>query len=164
MKKSSISKWVFMKLILISDSHGNKAGIDKIFKNKEFDYLFFMGDGLSDLGTYINLNNVYAVSGNCDFFSKVDNEKYVELDGIKIFMTHGNKYGVKSTIDHIVSRGKELGVDFVFYGHTHRRNIENIDNIYFINPGKFYPNCDGDSIGIEIIVDENGVRIGDIRV
>ena len=68
-----------MRIMLISDSHGNKLGIDKIFSTQKFDYLFFMGDGLNDLGDYIYLDNVFAVSGNCDFFSKVDNEKCVEI-------------------------------------------------------------------------------------
>jgi putative phosphoesterase len=153
-----------MKLILISDSHGNKEGIDKIFSQLDFDYLFFMGDGLSDLGTYINLEYVYAVSGNCDFFSRVDNEKCLELGEYKIFMTHGNKYGVKSSLNHLIERGDEVGANLVFYGHTHRQNIEYINNVYYINPGKFYPNSDGESVGIEVVLDENGVRAGTFRI
>ena len=56
-----------MKIVIISDSHGNKLAIDTVFKTIEFDYLFFLGDGLNDLGDYIYLDNVIAVSGNCDF-------------------------------------------------------------------------------------------------
>ena len=153
-----------MRLLVISDSHGNKAGINKIFENESFDYMFFLGDGLSDLGTYINLENVFAVSGNCDFFSKVINEKTIELEGFKIFFTHGNKYGVKSSLTHLIERGKEVGAHIVLYGHTHRKSIENIDGIYFINPGKFYPNYEGESSGVEILLDENGVRVGNLII
>ena len=153
-----------MKLILLSDSHGNKKAIDKIFEKESFDYLFFMGDGLSDLGTYINLENVYAVSGNCDFFSKVENEKVLDLCGYKIFLTHGNRYGVKSNLNLLVERAQEVGANLVFYGHTHRKHIEKIGETYFINPGKFYPNYEGESIAVELFLDEKGIRAGILRI
>ena len=72
-----------MKLILISDSHGNSKGINKILDSQNFDYLFFMGDGLGDLGAALNLDNVYVVSGNCDFLSSIPNERFVEIDNLK---------------------------------------------------------------------------------
>lgn len=153
-----------MKIILISDSHGNKLGIDKLFKDVQFDYLFFMGDGLGDLDNYIYLDHVYAVSGNCDFFSRVENERYVELEGKKIFMTHGNKYGVKLGLTHLINRAKELEVDFVFYGHTHNMKVEKIDDIYFINPGKFSPNYDKESRGIILTIEEDNIRIEDLVI
>ena len=90
-----------MRLVVISDSHGNSLGIDKIFKTLEFDYLFFLGDGLSDVGDYIYLENVYAVSGNCDFFSNIPNEREFYLNNIKFFITHGNKYFVKSSLNFL---------------------------------------------------------------
>jgi len=153
-----------MKVILISDSHGNKNSIDKIFNNLQFDYLFFLGDGLGDLGTYINLDNVFAVSGNCDFFSRVENEKFFELAGYKIFITHGNKYGVKSTLNHLQERGEELNANIVVFGHTHKKYFEKIGDIYYINPGKFSKNTDGDSCGVELTLDENGVEVKDFVI
>ena len=144
-----------MKLILISDSHGNRDGIDKIFSTKKFDYLFFMGDGLNDLGLYYVMNNVFAVSGNCDFFSKVENEKFVDLNGKKIFITHGNKYGVKSNLNQLIDKANDIGADFVFYGHTHKQKAEKIGETYFINPGSFHKNSFGKSIGLEIVIDKD---------
>ena len=80
-----------MKIVVISDSHGNSIGIDKIFQNIKFDYLFYLGDGLNDLGNYIFLDNVFAVSGNCDFFSDYPNEREFNLNNIKFLITHGNR-------------------------------------------------------------------------
>lgn len=126
-----------MKIIIISDSHGNKQGIDKIFKDYKFDYLVFCGDGLDDLGDYIYLDNVFAVSGNCDFFSREPNELVFELEGSKFLITHGHKYKVKLFLDELYSRAKELNANYVLYGHTHIQRIDNIDNICFFNPGSF---------------------------
>lgn len=153
-----------MKIIVISDSHGNSKGIDKLFSDKNFDYLFFLGDGLSDLGTYINMENVIVVSGNCDFFSKVVNEKYFELQNKKIFMTHGNKYGVKSSLNSLIEKSKQLNADIVFYGHTHKQKIDKFGDIFYINPGSFSKNVRGKSTGLEIEIIGSNIIINKIEV
>lgn len=143
-----------MRIVVISDSHGNKKGIDKIFKTQNFDYLFFLGDGLIDLGSYIYLDNVFAVSGNCDFFSSIENEKVVVLENKKIFYTHGNKYGVKSSLDNLINEGKEVGADFVLFGHTHKKIAIEQDGVLIINPGSFHKSADGISRGLILNIDE----------
>ena len=55
------------KILLISDSHGYETYINTLLQ-KDYDYIFFMGDGLRDLGSIINLDNVYYVKGNCDYY------------------------------------------------------------------------------------------------
>ena len=125
-----------VKIILISDSHGKIEYIENIFNNHEFDYLFFMGDGLSDLGDHIKDSNVYAVSGNCDGWDAIEpNEKTFNIGNFRFFITHGNKYGVKYAISPLISRASEENVNVVCYGHTHRQDIVEIDNVYYINPG-----------------------------
>ena len=126
-----------MKLLLISDSHGNKAGIDKLFKRYQFDYLFHMGDGVKDLGLYSNLDNVICVAGNCDMFSYEAEERVVKIVDKKILITHGHRYSVKSGLSKLIARGNELSVDLIFYGHTHNANYLYEDNIYIVNPGAF---------------------------
>lgn len=148
-----------MKIVVISDSHGNREGIDKIFRELDFDYLFFLGDGLRDLGEYINLQNVYAVSGNCDFFSTEPNEREFILEGKKFFITHGNAYGVKYSLEHIVNEGRKRGVEYVLYGHTHNKYIDEIDGIKIINPGAFKV-----SSGIVLEVAENKYTINNLEI
>jgi len=126
-----------MKIMLVSDSHGNKSGIEKIFEKYKFDYLFHMGDGVKDLGLFANLENVYCVAGNCDVFSAEGEEKIIKLGGYTFLITHGHRYSVKSNLNKIVSRGKEIGANFVCYGHTHNANYIESDGLYIINPGAF---------------------------
>ena len=124
-----------MKLAIISDSHGNKKAVKYLFDNYQFDYLFYLGDGINDIGSYKYLNNVYVVSGNCDIFSTDVEERIVELEKNKILVTHGHGYGVKRDLDKLIARGKELNCNIVLYGHTHNANYIDIDDMYVINPG-----------------------------
>lgn len=124
-----------MRIVVVSDSHGNKKAINHLFESYKFDYLFHTGDGIGDLGNYIYLDNVYAVSGNCDIFSSEVDERVIEIGENKFLITHGNKYGVKRDLDKLIARGKELNCNFVFYGHTHNANYMSIDNMYIINSG-----------------------------
>ena len=153
-----------MKLILVSDSHGNKAGIDRIFNTLQFDYLFFMGDGLGDIGDYSYLENVYMVCGNCDFFSKEVVEREIEISGYKIFMTHGHKYGVKMGLSKLIEKAKEIGANIVFYGHTHIQKVEKIDGIYFINPGKFFKDASGRYRGLQVELFEKDIKVTEIFI
>lgn len=152
-----------MKIAIISDSHGERNGMNALFEKDDFDYLFFLGDGLSDLGAYVNLDNVFAVSGNCDFFSSLPNERVFELDGVKFMITHGNKYGVKRSLDSLIKVAKTLGVKVVCFGHTHEVFMEEIDGILFLNPGSFL-GLSGKSSGIMLEINKDNYSIKTFRV
>ena len=153
-----------MRIILVSDSHGNRDGLEKLIEFEEFDYLFFLGDGLSDLGLYDNMENIIAVSGNCDFFSVVPNERLMTIGDYRVFVTHGNKYSVKSGLSNIRELAEKESVDFVFFGHTHKPTIEKINDIYYINPGSFHKNSFGESVYMEVIVSKDGVQINPLKI
>lgn len=154
-----------MKIIIISDSHGNKIGIEKIFNNIEFDYLFYLGDGLNDLGDYIYLDNVFAVSGNCDFFSNIHNEREFYIKDIKFLITHGNRYFVKRSLEFLKERVIDENIDFVCFGHTHNRLVERSGMTTFINPGSFYPNADKKSCGVILeIKNKNDYQLNDLII
>lgn len=142
-----------MKIIVISDSHGNREGIDKIFKFINFDYLIFLGDGLKDLGDYVYLDNVIAVCGNCDLFSDMPDTRIFNAEGKLILITHGHKFGVKSTLNHLKEKAKEENCDIALFGHTHVPYIENWHDIYIANPGTFQrkPNNKCSALEINIV-------------
>ena len=115
-----------MKILVFSDSHSKPKYIEQAleFHNGIADLVIFLGDGLRDIERvsekYPNLQ-FFAVKGNCDVFSSGEYRDYsvLDLDGIKIFITHGHLFGVKSGYDRILYRAEELGADAVFFGHTH---------------------------------------------
>ena len=153
-----------MRIILVSDSHGNRDSLEKLIENEKFDYLFFLGDGLNDLGIYSNMENIIVVSGNCDFFSVEPNERIMKIDKYMVLATHGNRYSVKSGLSNIKEKAESEGVDFVFFGHTHKPTIELINNIYYINPGTFHKDSYGESNYMEVIISGNDIKINSLRV
>ena len=124
-----------MRIAVVSDSHGNKKAIDKIFNNYKFDHFVFLGDGVEDLGLYINLPNVHIVRGNCDFFSDYPLEQKLDFDGVKILITHGHKYMVKFTTNMLSQSAVEQGAQLALFGHTHKFCDVSSDGVRLINPG-----------------------------
>ena len=118
--------------------------------------LSMFGSCVDIVCTKYKIGDVVAVSGNCDFFSDYPNERLVNLDGTLIFLTHGNKYGVKSTLNYLKEKAKEEQADIVLFGHTHIPYVEEWHNIYFANPGTFQRKPNGMCSALEInIIDKN---------
>lgn len=127
------------KIVVLSDTHGNKKAMLKIsdilFEN---DYVFHLGDCYNDFSDYAYClkDKAFAVHGNCDWGTgEAATEIITEIEGVKIFATHGHNYGVKQGRERILNRSKELGASLVFYGHTHMAEIVTIDGVTLINPG-----------------------------
>ena len=123
------------KVIVISDTHGNKKIFDHIFQNIDFDHLLFLGDGIADLGVYVNDPRVKVVRGNCDFFSHEKTEAFLSVENVLIFYTHGHNYSVKFSLKHLINRVEEIPTNIVCFGHTHKFVNETYNSTTFLNPG-----------------------------
>ncbi len=122
------------KIIVCSDSHGNKEAINKLL-SKPFDYFFFLGDGLDDLGAAIYDERVKVVRGNCDFNSTEKENTIVVVENVMFFLTHGHLYGVKESFFRLFEKVKELVPSLVLFGHTHKMEQFDYRGIKFANPG-----------------------------
>lgn len=114
-----------MKIIVLSDTHGKSYRIDDVLqRNRDYDALLFLGDGLRDFGGK-SYSCFSAVKGNCDGFSffgaslDAPAEQLITLDGYKFLMTHGHTRSVKSGIESAMAYAYERGADVLLYGHTH---------------------------------------------
>lgn len=126
------------RLVVVSDSHGNKKGLDELLPIiSENHYFVHLGDGIADLGRVLEKEEKKTVfcRGNCDFFANVADEGVLELENIKIFYCHGHKYGVKSGLGLLAKAAKERGCAVALYGHTHIPKVDEIDGVTLINPG-----------------------------
>ena len=123
-----------IKAVIISDTHKNLGAIEKLLPvMKESDAVFHLGDFSSDIKPFAGeLKKLYFVKGNCDGGGEDLTE---EIEGLRILITHGDRYGVKTSMTRLLLKAKEENVRAVFYGHTHIPAIETVGGIKFINPG-----------------------------
>ncbi len=140
-----------MKCIILSDSHRSGVNIGRaIAKNPDAELVFYLGDGISAIDTYIERYPEKAwfyVLGNCDSptvtggsfcVKKTDS---ITLFGKKIVLTHGDLYGVKYGSGGLIKLAADTGADVVLYGHTHIPKEEYIpeEELWLFNPGALEP-------------------------
>lgn len=124
-----------MRVGIISDSHGKKDMLlclkEKIGK---VDAWVHLGD-FADDSKLLEGVPVYAVKGNCDFTSKYESEQVITLGGVRIFITHGNRYSPQYDRSALMYRAEELNCSVVLYGHTHTASVEINGGVLAVNPG-----------------------------
>jgi len=150
-----------MLIAVVSDTHRSNKYI-KLAKEliKNADILIHLGDNIEDAEELECdfKGKVYAVAGNCDYSTKYPKENIIEINGRKIFFTHGDLYGVKRSITNIYYRGKELEADIVLFGHTHEQIIEEEDGMILMNPGSIaLPRLKGRYVGFINIKDDGNI-------
>lgn len=154
-----------MRILVLSDSHGNISGVRDVLENQIYDYVFYLGDGFLDIKPFLIDKRVFAVSGNCDFISSEKKEMVLPFLNHNILITHGNEYGVRYSVESIKRHAYELGADIVCFGHTHRFYFEKEDGIYFLNPGSLGCGC-GDSTNMcaMLILEGDSVNVEPIKL
>ncbi len=130
------------KILVLSDLHGTISCAASVLKNHpEYDTVFFLGDGISKIAL---LQKEYPrlwhfVRGNCDLLSDgaFPEEMLIELEGHRIFLTHGHRYFVKYDENRLLSAAAARGADIVLYGHTHlpAARYDAASGIHLFNPG-----------------------------
>ncbi len=127
-----------MKILILSDSHNDIRSLEKaIGAENDADIIFHAGDYAKDIRfSDTRGKTVYVVKGNCDgIISSDSDEEMISLEGIRFFLTHGHKYGVKNGLNAIISAAKLKNADVIIFGHTHMPLCINLEGIILINPG-----------------------------
>ncbi len=136
-----------MKCLVFSDSHGTGYGIRSALNmHPDAEVIFFLGDGLSDIDVFISDRSRMwiAVRGNCDHTALLGDTMVKKTDSItllghRIFLTHGDLYGVKYGLDGIKKLAVDHNADIVLFGHTHQPhesyNSTEDRGYYLFNPG-----------------------------
>jgi len=131
----SILKSIDMHTIVaFSDAHGAPLPQKLLQVASEADYVLYLGDGINGLGEIMLHKGLHAVSGNCDI-PCFPQEEVLELDGVRMLLTHGHKYNVKRDLLNVALRAKELDCAAVFYGHTHLAAIDDMGGVTLVCPG-----------------------------
>lgn len=141
-----------MRLLVLSDTHGNADIIEQVKRMHKVDVQFHCGD--SELPyDHAAMQSFERVRGNCDNDSRYLEEVVVDCGNKRVLMVHGHLHNVKSSLMSLSYRAQELGAHIVLFGHSHLYGAELIDNILFVNPGSLVAPRSGNPktyAGIEI--------------
>lgn len=100
------------------------------------DLIVHLGDHEADMENMgVEAGRLLTVPGNCDLFSMNPGSRVFERDGVKVFMTHGNAYGVKYTLLRLALKAKELNAGLALFGHSHSRAADRDGEVLCLNPG-----------------------------
>lgn len=128
------------RILVFSDSHGRfSAMVDAIERSGCVDAVCYTGDGIDDIEVLASLlpagTPVYAVRGNCDFFSETPTTRTVTVAGKRIFLLHGHTLDVAWSRELLLQAARQQQADIVLFGHTHHEETWYEDGIFFLNPG-----------------------------
>ena len=150
-----------MKVLVVSDTHGHTENLERALEQEQtVDALIHCGDleGQEDYIRALAECPCYMVAGNNDWFSDLDRELEVELEGIRLLITHGHNYGVSMNFSYLLEEGRSREADVVLFGHIHRPVLEKHDDIILANPGSLsYPRQRGKRPTYLVMeIDKNG--------
>ncbi|CAK8054243.1 YfcE family phosphodiesterase [Eupransor demetentiae] len=129
------------KVLIVSDIHGDRAILEEIRHHWDgkVEATFYNGD--SELAADDPVfDGVSTVIGNKDTDDNFVPARSTEIDGLRIFQTHGHLYdatvpGEWANLKEMDAMANEVGAQLVLFGHTHKVGTELFDHKLFINPG-----------------------------
>ncbi len=130
-----------MKLLLISDVHGDFGIMEKILdQNQDADVRIFLGDFQTSKYAQQELAGKFnhVVTGNNDHPGISEMHLLVEIEGLKIYMTHGDRYfSFKEYVSKskLAKDAKKHGATLALHGHDHKASISEHDGVTVFNPG-----------------------------
>lgn len=126
-----------MKILVLSDSHGNFDAIYDITLKENPDLIIHLGDGAKEAEdlSYITDKRVIAVRGNCDWSSRLEAELIYEAAGKRLFICHGHTFSVKSGLGAVINSAHSHNCDVLLFGHTHQQMYLVDRGMHVLNPG-----------------------------
>lgn len=125
-----------MKVLIVSDSHGQRKELEAIKKRHEHEVEAMIHCGDSELPADCDeMKGFYAVRGNCDYDHEYVNERIECIAGYTFYITHGHLHNVKMSLMNLHYKARENGAKIVCFGHSHVAGAEMIDGVLMINPG-----------------------------
>lgn len=128
-----------MKLLVVSDSHGNRTHLRRAISLEKPQAVFHLGDGRLDIlevmADWPELP-LFSVPGNCDFRSnRIAAVQEVTLEGVHILFAHGHTFGVKNGYESYLRYGQRQGYQLLLSGHTHIPCVWEDQGVLLVNPG-----------------------------
>lgn len=128
-----------VRILVISDSHGDYYSVCRALREQpSARVVFFLGDGEYDIQQaeeYSKNAYIHKVKGNCDFGSVLPASLIDDVDGVRIYATHGYVEKVKYGRELLKQYAKKNNAAIALYGHTHVADTTYDDGLWLVNPG-----------------------------
>ena len=155
---------------VFSDSHGDSRSLLALLGQMgRLSAVFFLGDIARDsdlleahLSSWAIPPVFCAVRGNNDLASLLPDEILTELDGVRVYLTHGHLCRVRGGTAELVRRAKERGAQIALYGHTHEPYCAVEQGILVVNPGAAHPFGNRRARACVIEIENGRFRVQDI--
>lgn len=147
-----------MKILVLSDSHSALSFMRFAIEKVRPDHVVHLGDHYDDGVAMAQENShiiFHQVPGNCDRYRcdpyPIETMCY-DVGGVRLFMTHGHRHFVKSSLYRLLADARKHGAKAVLFGHTHEALCCQEDDLWVLNPGT----CGtyGGSVGVIEIEDK----------
>ncbi|MCR5700600.1 MAG: metallophosphoesterase [Lachnospiraceae bacterium] len=136
-----------MRILVISDSHGNNEDVKQIIKQVgEIDMFIHLGDVEHGLDYIRSLTDAetHIISGNNDYGLDLPQSDEFMIADKRVFITHGHRFYVGGGVDNLRKYAAQNKYDIVMFGHTHRPFLDVGREVTILNPGSIsYPRQDG---------------------
>ena len=127
-----------MKILVLSDSHGNLSHMEEAVLRVRPRMILHLGDcwrdgeKIHDLFPDIPFRQV---PGNCDYRPAEPAEQLLFLEDKRVLMCHGHTYGVKQTLLNAGYAAEAQNLDLFLFVHTHKPLVDMRGKTLFLNPG-----------------------------
>ena len=128
-----------MKLLILSDSHGEQEFMQLAVRRERPDAVIHLGDHCADadrLAEEFCGLPVLSVRGNLrPVGPTARGDAAADLEGVRIFGTHGHRYGVKQGLLRFSLAAQEQQAQVALFGHTHIPYCRQEGGLWLLNPG-----------------------------
>jgi len=127
-----------VKVLVVSDTHGDiSKALSEIKKYTNIELIIHLGDYISDARKIAKETKieVECVKGNLDITHIGDNNRVLEIEGHRLYLTHGHKENIKFGLTNLYFAAESKQCDIALFGHSHVPLHDEYNNITFINPG-----------------------------
>lgn len=129
-----------MEIIVVSDSHGKNSALQTVLDQHQSSQAFIhCGDMECDPKTFPQF---VCVKGNNDLFYDVPDERFIEINQHRIYITHGHHFAYQKRTELMAKKALENDCDIVLFGHSHVTFDKTIFGVRLINPGSIWRSRD----------------------
>lgn len=150
-----------MRVGVVSDTHGDPVSFRKALEQMgQVDFVIHAGDHYRDAVAMSSESGIktVAVNGNCDWGGTGAEEEELDLEGYRVLVTHGHKYGAKSGNSKLAEKLRQGKYDLIIYGHSHVPELTRLPEGYLLNPGSVAKPRQGSNRSYAVVdIGKNGI-------